>query len=74
MKKRVINRYPKYGERVRVYVDPLEPAARAVIRFNGTVARVSGTAKGPTFTLEGCESRFGVPFWFVREWLTIVGE
>lgn len=67
------NRYPRYGEAVRVYVDPLEPSARSIVKYNGLITTVSGTAKGPIYTLDGCEVN-GIPYWFVREWLTLVNE
>lgn len=64
-------RYPRFGERVRVNVDPTEPSAQEIVKFNGKESYIDGIRHG-VYTIEGFESNKGVKYWFHRDWLDII--
>lgn len=67
----------KKGQRVRVIFPPKEQAADPVRKWNDKVMVIAeaihhrATSKGTSFpyTLEGCKSKFGIPYEFLEEWL-----
>jgi len=46
--------------------------------LHNTVQTIESTHNAPgygiMYTIAGCKSRHGLPYWFVPEWLTPVGE
>lgn len=67
----------KKGQRVRVFFPPKELSADPLKKWNDKVLVIDkaihyrATNKGTsfTYTLEGCVSRFGIPYEFLEEWL-----
>lgn len=65
----------KVGTKVLVNV-PVEHETKQLIKFNGMesvitaktkTARDSGIA--PMYAVKYCESYYGVPYWFIEDWL-----
>lgn len=65
------------GQRVRVFFPPKEQATDPLKKWHNKVLTIESaihyraTSKGTsyTYTLEGCVSRFGIPYEFLEEWL-----
>lgn len=69
----------KQGDKVLVFyteksigiMDDMKP-------LHNTVQTIESTHNAPgygvMYTIKGCESRHGLPYWFVPEWLTPIGE
>lgn len=65
----------KEGDRVRVYLPKTETTIIGAVRaFNGMETKITKVHHKPKviaaqYTLEGCVSKFGTPYFFLGEWL-----
>lgn len=71
----------KVGDKVKVHVPITElTASQAVKSWNGTKTRISGirryhtSTSSNTYTLEGCFSKYLIPYEFFEEWLIPLEE
>jgi len=65
------------GTLVAVHVPKGEINYPMVKEFDGNCYKVKHWQRYSAsymYTLEGCRSKYGVPFWFAHEWLRRVGD
>lgn len=65
--------YYPIGTLVAVQV-PDTPQTQMLLKYNGTVHKITRhqTISHQTihgYTLEGCESKYRIPYWFADDWL-----
>ena len=66
----------KVGDKVRVTIPSGDIAsANSVRQFDGKITVIKGIHHykyGSTYILNGCKCKYGIPYEFVAEWLTLV--
>ena len=51
---------------------PDHEMTKMLLKYNGTCHKITGHRQHSTsyaYTLEGCESKYRIPYWFADDWL-----